>query len=289
MMAMAASNDAARLAPMVKLFQKIGAPLMVAVTEVRAYGEGAAHSPDGDAEMLSQLVAATAAVSKAAAAELGAAKGADAVWARWAIAAAAARLVAAHYRATGAPLPVEEGARIASAIQTTQVLMNGPTGPLGNGLPARLAESTGPEQGPVALQVNLLYALAPVVGAVARFAFSYTEQALVADIAKRLQASAAETAAALAPGASPSELSALYQAVLEACGQLYAECHYGEMDRLLDMSAEERAAYADDNGGQIPLTPVWQAFDLRLDLLKTIAANLQAPAGLSIDPPPGTL
>lgn len=256
-----------KVAALVRAFQKVGAPLMVAVTEVRAYSEEPdAGSAAGDADVFARLVESTADVARHAARRLGAGDVPGQDWIRWEIAASAARVVAANYRATGGPMGPDDAERLAEVVAAGEVFAAGPGKP-----PAVAADDAA------AARIHMLGALAPVIGAVARFSFGYAEHVLVGEVAARLQTTAAATARLLLSDLGTAAARPLYNAVLETAGQLYAECHFGEMDRLLDLSAEERARYAEEHGGQVPMTPVWQAFDLRMEMLAAMARHLHVP------------
>lgn len=71
--------------------------------------------------------------------------------------------------------------------------------------------------------------------------------------------------------------------VMRAAGQIYADCHFAEADRLLYMSAEDRAAYFAQHGNVPPMTQVWQAFNQRMAMLATLAMYLEVPANAGLE------
>lgn len=258
-------------------FQKIGAPLLAAVSDWRFAADGANNrTAEGDAALFAQLVESTVAISRKAAEKMGAKNRSEDDWIRWGLASAAADIVTAHYRATGRPMAALAADKLIEAIDKV-------TDPVNNPL------KTVPklEQDVVtALRLKMFDALAPVVGAVARFSFGYDEHALILDVAGKLHKTAAEIAAALSPDNCPeAEWATLYEGLLAAAAELYADCHYAEMDRLLDMSPDERAAYVREHGNAVPIEPVWQAFELRVSMLTTVAVHLKVPLSAQIAEP----
>lgn len=264
-------------------FQRIGAPLMAAVSDWR-YVEDAdesARTAEQDAALFGELVETTAAASSKLTDRLTGDNTGPGDWARWGIAAAASDIVTACFRATG---KVPDQALMDRLIQ-------------GLGAVDQVADidafSAGePVSGPddeaedaLHLRVKGVAALAPVVGAVARFAFGEQPEALVGLVADRVHARAIRVARQLAPERCPlGDWRALYHGVFQAAAELYADCHYAEMDRLLDMTPEERDGYIKENGGRLSMDPVWAGFELRIDMLTALAENLNPPEITVIDP-----
>lgn len=106
------------------------------------------------------------------------------------------------------------------------------------------------------------------------------------EVSQTVSAKVAEVARRLAPDPCPrSDWQALCVGVMDAAGNLYADAHYAEMDRLLDMTEAERAEYVEAEGGQIPLAPVWDAFDLRMSMLTALADAIEIPAASEVAAP----
>lgn len=255
-------------------FRTIGAPLLAAVTEVRPFLQG--DSGEGDAETFRELLAANASMAQQIAGSLGVPYGHAADWQRWAMAGTACRITAAHYRATGKAITEAQAAEVVAALPILEEAAQG----MGLALAA-----PGTPMGPEALRLKMMEAMAPVVGAIARYSFGRTEQALVGEVAARLQKTASEAARAIAGDrVAPEAWQHLYGGVLEVAGHLYAESHYAEADRLLDMRPDERTAYLTRYGNQVPMGPVWESFDLNMAMLTAVAAYMEVPAMPQLSP-----
>ncbi|NBX74636.1 MAG: hypothetical protein EBQ89_10125 [Alphaproteobacteria bacterium] len=183
---------------------------------------------------------------------------------------ALAHMVAGHYRATGQALRAEELEPLMMAIA-----------PLAEQYPDFVAPefSNDAEEAAAQFRGKLVYALAPVAKAVAHYAFGRPEYVLIADTADRLLKVADQLTRALAPaGGDASAWYHLCWSVTQAAAEFYAECHYGEADRILYMDAAERDAYFAANGEQVPIDPVWVRFNHRMALLATVAAYIDPPS-----------
>ncbi len=267
-------------------FQKIGGPLMAAVSDWR-YVEGSDDSErtaEQDAELFGKLVTVTGSLAAQLAEKLAPEDADDPAmdWLRWGAATAASDIVTASFRALGAVPDASLIERLALALDTGDA--PGDVAALG-AEDALEPEPLGADE-TLRLQIRSLTALAPVVGAVARYAFGHDAEALVEQVAGRLHARSMRVARRLAPeSCSLEDWQALYLGVFAASAELYADCHYAEMDRLLDMNSEERRNYADEHGERLPMDPVWAGFELRVGMLTGLAENLTPPPVTVIDPP----
>lgn len=276
-------EDSARqqTAALLKAFERIGAPLITAVSEVQSWSGPETDTPEQDAELLARLISTTVSVSQKVADRIGAQQHPDADWVRWSVAAVMSPVVATQYRVTGKPLNDREADRIVSAVDAVSAFAADYTeGGYGR---SALELDDEPAAG---LRIKAVNALVPVIGAIARFAFGHSEQKLIRDVLQALQERVDRVTARLLDTAlAPEERARFELGILNAAGQLYAECHYAEMDRLLDMSAEERADYAQEHNNTLPMGPVWDAFDLRMEMLMTVATHLRPTQNSRIHPP----
>lgn len=254
--------------------KQVGMPLMQAALEAQGHEGQGSTSAVPDAAVLTALADSSLILVKALSAQLGAREDEMDAWVRWALAGAASQVTAAAFRATGKPLGADEAKRIAE-------IAIGLQGKFKAQIPAD-AESL-PNTLP-AFRAKMLEALVPVVGAIAQYSFGRAEHGLLAEVAERLVKTADQATRALAPsGASAEEWRLLCWHVLKAAGQIYAESHYAEADRLLYMEPEARAAYFAQHGQIVPMTQVWQAFNQRMAMLATLATYLDAPESAKID------
>ncbi|MBP7253044.1 MAG: hypothetical protein KBA75_06130 [Alphaproteobacteria bacterium] len=193
---------------------------------------------------------------------------------RWGAISAACQLVAANYKATGQPLDAETAGPILDVV---------------NALPEKFKNLTTGGIEPVPNQVatfraKMLEALVPVVGAVAQYSFGRAEHGLLAEVAERLMKTADQITRSLAPvGSTPEQWRLLCWVVLKSAGQIYADSHYAEADRLLYMNPDDRAAYFAKHGNVVPMTQVWQEFNQRMALLATLGAYLEVPPAAKLD------
>jgi hypothetical protein len=252
-------------------FQHLGLPLLQAASGAQNKGE--APRPL-DADLLTALVDSTVMLSNKLAGELGASADAVDAWIRWAMAGAAAQVVGSSYKTAGHPLTEDEADHIAKIAVDLQGKFKAQIPPGQENLPNTVAT----------FRAKMLEAMVPVVGAVAQYSFGRAEHALLAEVAERLVKTADQVTRALAPtGASPEEWRLLCWQVVKAAGQVYAEAHFAEADRLLYMEPEERAAYFAQHGQVVPMQQVWQSFNQRMAMLATLATYLEVPESARLD------
>jgi len=270
-------NGEADLRARVAAIQKIITPLMMAIYEVQgSVGQTGDNASEQNLDLLGKLLDNATTFTQQTAEQMGAGQGADHDWVRWGIAAASSQCVAAHYRATGKPLPPAESESLVKAFNEYE-----------KRFPSLLP--MGPEYGTLGLgmfRAKLLEAMTPVVGAVAQYSFGRSEHTLLSEVTQRILQAAEMVTRALAPAtASADEWRVLAWSVLKSAGQIYTECHYAEADRLLYMDPEERTAYFAEHGQRVPMSRVWQNFDQRMGMLTTLAAYVELPDSVKLDNP----
>ena len=109
------------------------------------------------------------------------------------------------------------------------------------------------------LHVQYLHAFLPVIESVASFSFGQTATKLINDIASRLSIHADKIAKTLVDSDDALEKQRISLAVMEGLGQIYAACH-----------AEQTEIIAQNNAADVTTDTVWEAFNLRFSLLKTL-------------------
>lgn len=266
----------ARMQTLLLTFRQIGMPLLAALTETPAAGVGgeAGSPPPLNTEQFSSLIDSTVFLSRELASQLGAEEDQLDAWVRWSLAGASSQVVAAHFKATGQPLPEENAKKLSSIAIELQSKFK-----------AQIPAGNEPIPNTVAtFRAKMMEAMVPVVGAVAQYSFGRAEHGLLAEVAEKLIKTADQVTRALAPaGCTPEQWRLLCWNVLKASGQIYTESHYAEADRLLYMNADERAAYFAQHGQIVPMTQVWQAFNQRMAMLATLATYLEVPASAQLD------
>lgn len=267
------SQNAANLQTLLVAFRQVGAPLMQALAEAPA-GAKTDEAGQIDTAQFAGLFDSTVALNQALAQALGGREEQLDPAVRWSLVGAASQVVGASFRSSGrAPTSqeIEDLAAIAVTLQEkfkTQIPAGGET------LPNTIAT----------FRAQMLEALVPVIGAIAQYAFGRSEHELLADVAERLVKIADQVTRALAePSATPEQWRLLCWNILRAAGQIYTECHYAEADRLLYMSAEDRAAYFAQHGNTVPMVQVWQSFNQRMAMLATLATYLDVPDSAQLE------
>lgn len=259
-----AHDKEAQMRALVLAFRHLGLPLVQVLNEP-GESEGTAGV---NLTKLGSLLDAAVSFSNALAGNMGASPDDCDAWVRWALIGSASQVVATNYQATGSVMMAEDAQKLAQLVTDMQ-------GKLKAQIPA------GAEAVPNTLGVfraRMLESLVPVIGAVSRYSFGQAEHGLVAEVAERIVRSADQVTRSIAPAEStPEEWRILCWSVLRAAGQIYADAHYAEADRLLYMEPDARAAYYAQHGNVPPMTQVWQSFNQRMAMLATLATYLEVP------------
>jgi len=262
----------ARMQTLLASFRQVGLPLLQALSEAPAAEGTKAGQIDG--KKFGDLIDSTVTLSQELASQLGASEDQCDSWVRWALAGSASQVVASNFQATGEAMTPEAAKQLASITIELQ-----------NRFKAQIPTGNEPIPNTIAtFRAKMMEAMVPVVGAAARYAFGRAEHALLAEVAEKLVKTADQVTRALAPsGCTSEEWRLLCWNVLRASGQIYAESHYAEADRLLYMSADERTAYYAQHNNVPPMTQVWQAFNQRMAMLATLATYLEVPSSAQLD------
>lgn len=260
-----------RALALVSVIRGIGSPLQSAVSEVSAglRERGQDVTATDEARAYAQLVQQVVSIGRTACATLEVGKDDVARWngepLRWAILEAIADMVGAHFRAAGLLQPSAIAGQVAAAV--TQIALDGARREdlmpgLGNATQARLG-------------LDMLKAVPPVVHAVTRYSFGRNPLVLSTEVAWELQYKAVEcTRRLLAVGSTLEEWHSVYGAFVISAGQLYAEAHFAEAERLARLSPNERAALH----GEVAMTGVWEQFDRKVDQLASFAGYMTVPS-----------
>ena len=271
-----ATSDQSRMQAVLTTFRQLGLPLLQAASDAqnRQSGEGGEEPQALNLAVFGPLVDNTVMLSRKLAAQAGASEEQVDAWVRWALAGAAAQVAGAAYKTSGRLMTEEEAEHIAVVAISLQDKFRAQIPEGQENIPNTVAT----------FRAKMLEAMVPVVGAVAQYSFGRSEHALLAEVAEKLVKTADQVTRALAPtGASPEEWRLLCWHVLKASGQIYAESHFAEADRLLYMEPDERAAYFAQHGQIVPMQQVWQAFNQRMAMLATLATYLDVPESARLD------
>ncbi|MGE4351465.1 MAG: hypothetical protein AB7E52_04670 [Bdellovibrionales bacterium] len=267
------SDFDARMQTLLASFRQIGMPLLQVLAESTSTAADVpsdVNKPEEFAKLVDGSINLSVELSK----EIGVDSTELEPSVRWALSGSATQVVAAGYRATGKVITPEESSELASMAARLQEKFKTqiPTG--GESLPNTVAT----------FRAKMLEAMVPVIGAVAQYSFGRGEHELLGEVSERLVKMADQITRAVAePGATPEQWRLLCWNILRAAGQIYAESHYAEADRILYMAPDDRAAYLAQHGTAIPMTQVWQAFNQRMAMLATLATYLEVPASARLD------
>lgn len=266
-----------RSAFQIQILEKLGAPLVSAVSEVSARNGGDDESREAArvAELLAKAVQVS--ISLAGAMDLKeSGEQADAI--RLALAALAGPLLAGFYRETGKVPGDNDIKRMIKALEAALSFSD-------NFAPAadNAARLENIEPGMLLADesqtsIRAVNALVPVVGAIAAFSFGRPETKLVQEVTDRLVGRATSLREIFMPGAPEQAAKRAELGLLTALAAIYVECHKQETARLMGMDEQARTSAAEAAGGMLPMDPVWAAFDLRAGMIELIGKNT-APAG----------
>lgn len=270
--------EANRALALVSVIRGIGSPLQSAVSEVSAglRERGQDVTAIDEARAYAQLVQQVVSIGRTTCATLEVNPDELARWngepLRWAILEAIADMVGAHFRAAGLLQPSTIAGQVASAV--TGIALDGARREdlmpgLGHATQARLG-------------LDMLKAVPPVVHAVTRYSFGRNPLILSTEVAWELQYKAVEcTRRLLAVGSTLEEWHSVYGAFVISAGQLYAEAHFAEAERIARLSPNDRAALSQ---GEVPMTGVWEQFDRKVDQLASFAGFMTVPGEAGTTP-----
>ncbi len=262
---------------LVQLLEKIGGPLMEAITDVSARQQvNMPESPAGDeARKMAELLAKAVQVSINIGRNMDLATHADqGESVRVALAALAGSIVAEQYRHSG-KVPDDNGlGRITAALQAVMTFSE-------NFIPSpestqRLKQiaATGAPVDPHQADIQYLQAFIPVVNAIGDFSFGLPEQKLVQEVADRLTKRAMTLRESVFSGlVSADDQKYAELALLRTLAALYSECHRTETRKLAQQGAGQP--------GGVSIAPVWSAFELRVAMLETLGSELAKQQGTS--------
>lgn len=120
-------------------------------------------------------------------------------------------------------------------------------------------------------QVSLLYmsALLPVVNSIMAYSFGQPEKKLVQEVTERLVRESKFLRAKMFPEIAEGQLSAKADlALLRMAGQIYSQCHFAEMAKLMATEDQVRQGMAPT------MTALWQSFILRMQMLEILGDAL---------------
>lgn len=261
-------------------FRDLATPILNAVAETGGPHAGdpdrPEKTPENNAAIFGELLQNVGDLSQQVATQLGFddSKAYDGV--RWELAKIMAQLVASYFRATAMPMPIARAEELLPIMQSAVPLT------------PEIVDVTSPQSPTETMlpQVRAINHMIPVLSAISRFAFGRPEAEVMAEISAKLLDKTLELIRTVIPDeVTEADRKQFEDGILEALGKIYAESHYAEMDRLLDMPPDERAKYVQSYNNKPPMEPVWQAFDLRVEMLVELIKNIAIPEGHDLELP----
>lgn len=281
----------------VQILEKLGAPLMTAVSEVAARQENAGEaSQKQQAERVAELLTRAVQVSVGLAGSMELKdSGAQSDDIRLALAAMAGPLVAGQYSLSGKIPGENDIKRMIKALEAVLTFSDNfvPDGALTQRLETMEAGTMPVDENQIGIQY--IGALIPVINIIAAFPFGRPENKLVQEVTDRLVARSESIGKTLMGDVAPPVLKHAALGILKALAQIYVACHRHEMERLMAMDEQARNKAAEAAGGVLSMDPVWQAFDVRAGMVEILArgaslGGTQAAGGgvkpVAVDPQP---
>jgi hypothetical protein len=266
-----------RSAFLIAILEKLGSPLMAAVSDVSA-ATGAGEKPDSknEAERMAELLSRSVQAGVSIASSLDFRdKEDDGDSLRLVLAALSSEIIAGQYRVTGRIPEEKDIDRITSALSAVLSFADNFT-PLSRNA-ARLKALDIEELAFDENQTNALFfkALVPVINAVSAYPFGRSETRLIQEIADKLTGRAANIRKEMFDeNLSEPESKQIELSITAALSDIYAACHRSETDKLLSMGEKEMSRVSKDESGRLSMDPVWEAFDARCAMLEAVSKNI---------------
>jgi hypothetical protein len=253
-----------RTAYILQVLEKIGAPLMGAITD-----GSTPDDPTNEAQIMAALLSKTVQASI----ELGNTIETDPLRAlddsvRVTLAALASTLVAGQYRRR-AQIPDDLSLKkITSSLQAVLSFSENFAPNPENAARLRDLEAKGQPSDPTQTQIQYVQAFIPVVEAIAAFPFGQPEQKLLVEVSNRLIKKSIEMREILLPGmVDEGEQKRAELGFLRALAVIYSAAHRAETDKALRSGDDARMA-------GLSMQPVWAAFELRAAMLEALSGTI---------------
>jgi hypothetical protein len=262
----------------VNLLEKLGTPLLSAVSEAAMRARMQGQNPEGSqaqaehcAELLSRSTQLSLSIAKVMNVGDEGGENSDAV--RVALAALSGPVVANQYRMTG-QIPGDGELDTLEQVMRTVLSYGDKFGDTAESA-ARLERLDHEFVAGDSTQMHIQYLqiLVPAVNAVMAFPFGQEPNRLIGEVAETLISRVSDMRERLFPGMREEDDARAQLGLLRAAASLYAQCHFAEMTRLMSMDEQQR------EGQSMDMAPLWQAFDERMAMVETLAAHIVPGAG----------
>ena len=116
------------------------------------------------------------------------------------------------------------------------------------------------------IKLQTLGALVPLANSIIAFSFGQKPAKLVKIVTDRLITEAKNLQTSLLPDLGGAEAAHAQLTILRGLVVIYSQCHFAEMGRILNRQNQNRASQSPS------IDPVWKAFEERLAMLEVIAS-----------------
>ena len=263
------------------IFEKLGSPLLAAVTEtterdrmVAAQNgqKNATISTSEEADRIASLLKSSAemgfALSRQVDLRMIDVEAADGV--RLALATIAAPLMANLYRVNGRVPATSDIDRMTSAMQAVTLFADNYNAAADANVRLQTLEQDFAPADGAQVQLMLIHALMPAMNAVCTFSFGQSEKTLMQSVMDRLRSTAQGLSQDMFGEMPERDALRAELSLLRAAAMIYSQAHYTEMSKLMFMDETER----DGVDLNTRLNELWQIVDTRLSMMRTLSQVL---------------
>lgn len=125
------------------------------------------------------------------------------------------------------------------------------------------------------IRIQTLSTLIPIVNSVIAFPFGEKPSKLIRNICSRLIEESATLQEKLFPTSNNSEAKHAQLSLLRPLVVVYSQCHFSEMARILNSQDKNRA------GASLSIEPVWKAFGERVEMIDAVSSVLSGNEAVS--------
>lgn len=256
-----------RTSYLIQIIDKIGGPLLNAVSQNSASNNADVNEAQNLASLLGKTVQLSIELGKMIEIEKLEAEQSDSL--RIALAGLASPLIADQFKNLSKTPGDAELQKLTHALEAVMTFSDNFTPSRENA--ERLASISADGSVVAAHQVHVQYiqAFAPVAHVITSFSFGQAEKKIAQETAEKITAKAKTIVADIFDGGINDDQRKLAElALVKSLAEIYVSCHTSEMNKLMAM--QEPDANAQTNA----LSAVWSGFDARAEILGTLSENL---------------
>ena len=269
----------------IKVFEKLGSPLMNSVLRAAYQKEGAVSADD--ANQIASLISTAVKMSQSLTGNFEPEDADDADALRLALACLTSPIIAEHYAKTGKVLSDDEITSFKNIFDHVLGFTDGFTKAkeaanrrlrLANPDPLAVSERLLFDDDQMALQG--MQAMLPVIIRVAEYSFGRDPKELLSEIFTKLKSRAKLLAKSLyGKNMDETDQSLAELGILRALTHIYASCHSAERRRIEEMDETKREKLL--KNGVVPLDTLWQMFEMRSGLMVALTQSMTAQGSKS--------